>query len=161
MALDDTLRIESLSVRPLSADDAPRWRELWNGYLEFYGCTLPAEVTEHTWRRLIDPNDQPHGLVAVGADDQVLGFVIYHFHLSTWAPGGYCYLEDLFVDPTARGKGAGYALVEAVYRAAASQGAERVYWVTQADNATARSLYDRVAEVTSFVQYRWTPRSPT
>ena len=61
MALDDTLRIEAPSVRLLSADDAPRWRELWQSYLEFYGCTLPAEVTEHTWRRLIDPNDQPTG----------------------------------------------------------------------------------------------------
>jgi GNAT superfamily N-acetyltransferase len=76
------------------------------------------------------------------------------FHRSTWATGWYCYLEDLFVDPARRKAGAGRALIEAVYALADARGCPRTYWMTQASNATARSLYDQVASKAPFVQYR-------
>jgi len=41
-----------------------------------------------------------------------------------------------------------------VYRAADARGATRVYWHTQKTNTDARALYDKVAELTEFVQYR-------
>lgn len=143
----------SIHVRELAAGDRARWDALWAGYLAFYKETLPAEMTEFLWKRLMDPADQPHGLVAVDGD-RVVGIVHYHFHLSTWTVTGNCYLEDLFVDPAVRGKGAGRALVEAVYRAADERGVSRVYWHTQEFNTQARMLYDKVATLTPFVQYR-------
>ena len=143
----------TLQVRKLEAGDRAQWNELWAGYLEFYEEDLPAEITELLWRRLLDPADQPYGLVAFEGST-VVGFVHYHFHLSTWSVGGYCYLEDLFVAPSVRGKGAGRALIHAVYRAADERGATRVYWHTQKTNTDARVLYDKVAELSEFVQYR-------
>jgi GNAT superfamily N-acetyltransferase len=151
--LDTPMSSEPTRVRELRASDKPRWDILWAGYLEFYQHDLPAEITELTWRRLLDPADQPCGLVALDGD-QVIGFVHYHYHLSTWSAAGYCYLEDLFVDPAVRGKGAGRALIEAVYRAADQRGVTRVYWHTQETNERARVLYDQVAELSPFVQYR-------
>jgi GNAT superfamily N-acetyltransferase len=142
-----------VQVRALEPSDRAQWDVLWAGYLEFYEHDLPREITDLLWRRLMDPADQPHGLVAVDGD-QVAGFVHYHFHLSTWSVAGYCYLEDLFVARAARGKGAGRALIEAVYRAADERGATRVYWHTQDKNTHARALYDKVAELSPFVQYR-------
>jgi GNAT superfamily N-acetyltransferase len=140
-------------VRELRASDRASWDGLWAGYLEYYEHVLPAAITELTWRRLIDPADQPYGLLAV-AGDEIVGLVHYHFHLSTWSAAGYCYLEDLFVSPAARGKGAGRALIEAVYRAADERGASRVYWNTLKTNTQARVLYDKVAELSPFVQYQ-------
>lgn len=142
-----------VEVRELRASDRASWNGLWAGYLEFYEHVLPAAMTERTWQRLIDPADQPYGLVAV-AGNEIVGFVHYHFHLSTWSASAYCYLEDLFVSEAARGKGAGRALIEAVYRASDERGATRVYWHTQESNTQARELYDKVAELTPFVQYR-------
>lgn len=144
----------SVTVRELRVVDRTRWEELWTGYLKFYKCELPAEWTEHLWRRLIDPNDQPYGFVALAADERIVGFVLYHFHLSTWSPAGYCYLEDLYVDPACRGTGAGRALIHAVYSAADERGATRVYWHTENTNARAQVLYNQVAVLTPFVQYR-------
>jgi len=69
------------------------------------------------------------------------------FHRSTWAPHRYCYLEDLFVVDAARGKGLGRALIEAVYEKARVANASRVYWLTQSNNAQARALYDKVADI--------------
>jgi GNAT superfamily N-acetyltransferase len=140
------------TVRELRAADRPRWDVLWSGYLDFYEHRLPSEITDLTWRRLIDPNFALHGLVALDSES-VIGFVHYHFHISTWSTTGYCYLEDLYVDPAIRGKGAGRALIKAVYRKADERGADRVYWMTQSDNEQARKLYDNVARLTPFVQY--------
>ena len=143
----------SIRVRELEAGDRARWDVLWAGYLAFYKETLPAEITEFLWTRLMDPADQPYGLVALDGE-RVVGIVHYHFHVSTWSVAGYCYLEDLFVDPAVRGKGVGRALIEAVYRAADARGVSRVYWHTQEFNTQARMLYDKLATLTPFVQYR-------
>jgi GNAT superfamily N-acetyltransferase len=141
-----------LLIREIRPGDKARWDVLWAGYLEFYECELPQEITELTWRRLVDPGFGLYGFVAADGD-RLIGLVHYHFHLSTWSASSYCYLEDLFVDPSVRGKGTGRALIEAVYRAADEHGAEKVYWMTQGHNAQARKLYDKLARLTPFVQY--------
>lgn len=141
-------------VRVLREDDRQRWLELWRGYLDFYRYDLPPDITELTWRRLLDPSHPFQGLAAGDGQERIAGIVHFHVHASTWSRNGYCYLEDLFVDPAGRGKGVGRALIEAVYRAADEQGAERVYWHTETTNARAQALYEQVAELTPFVQFR-------
>jgi len=53
-----------------------------------------------------------------------------------------------------RGQGIGRLLIEAVYAAATAAGAARVYWQTHERNATARRLYDTLAENSGFLVYR-------
>ena len=140
------------TVRALVSGDRAQWDELWSGYLRFYRQRLPAEVSAGTFARLVDERVQPHGLVAE-ADGRLLGFVHYLFHPSTWSPREICYLEDLFVDPQARGGGVGRTLIEAVYAAADRAQAASVYWMTQEFNADGRALYDTLAHRTSFIRY--------
>lgn len=146
-------KAEDLVVRPLNQQDREAWLTLWRGYLDFYGASVPDDVTALTWDRLNDPIESMFGLVAEH-EGAVIGFAICVLHRSTWARQHYCYLEDLYVGEDVRGLGAGRALIEAVYARADELGAERVYWVTQETNATARVLYDAVAKRTGFVQYR-------
>ncbi len=141
------------TVRSLQPADRERWNELWRGYLQFYKHDLPADLTELTWRRLLDPAHPFQGFAALD-DERIAGIVHFHVHASTWARLGYCYLEDLYVDPACRRQGLGRTLIEAVYRAADEQGAERVYWHTQNTNDRAQHLYRQVAELTPFVQFR-------
>jgi len=141
------------AVRPLGEADRPAWERLWQGYLTFYEKDLPAAITDLTWARILDPQFELNGIcVTDGA--RIIGICHYHFHVSTWSAGPYCYLEDLYVDDAVRGGGYGRALIEAVYAAADERAAARVYWVTQTGNATARRLYDRIATQTDFVQYK-------
>ena len=144
------------NVRSLRPADRERWNELWRGYLQFYKHDLPADLTDLTWRRLLDPAHPFQGFAAL-AGERIAGIVHFHVHASTWARTGYCYLEDLFVDPGCRGQGLGRTLIEAVYRAADEQGAERVYWHTENPNDRAQHLYRQVAELTPFVQFRRRP----
>lgn len=147
-----------LTVRPLAATDRPAWEPLWAGYLDFYGASLSFETTETTWSRLMDPAEPMHVLGAFASfddgRDDLIGIVHYIFHRSTWTVGPYCYLQDLFTADAARGRGAGRALIEAVYERARNAGASRVYWLTQEGNATARALYDKLADRPGFIQYR-------
>lgn len=148
----------TISVRPLKAEDKSRWLELWNGYLTFYETSLSNEQTELTWKRLMDSNYGVFGLMAE-KDGAMVGITHFMFRPSTWAPKDYCYLEDLFVDPTVRGSGAGRALISRVIELAKEHGAGRVYWTTKENNAQARILYDSFIKVSEFVQYRF-PLNP-
>jgi len=135
------------------ADERSAWEPLWQGYLTFYHSAVAAEVTNTTWQRLHDPAEPMHVLGAY-SDGSLIGIVHFLFHRSTWTIGNYCYLQDLFTAPEARGKGAGRALIEAVYERANAAGASRVYWLTHESNATARALYDTLADRPGFIQYR-------
>ena len=150
--LDRAVR-SPIDVRPLRPDERDAWEPLWAGYLEFYEAVVSPEVTDTTWRRLHDPAEPMHVLGAF-IDDRLVGIVHYLFHRTTWTIGDYCYLQDLFTAVDARGLGAGRALIEAVYERASAAGATRVYWLTHESNATARALYDSLADRPGFIQYR-------
>jgi GNAT superfamily N-acetyltransferase len=143
----------AITVRPLVRADRAQWEPLWQGYLAFYQTSLPHDVTDLTFARFLEHSEPMHALVAE-LDGEIIGIVHYIFHRSTWTSGPYCYLQDLFTAEQARGRGVGRKLIEAVYERAKAEGASRVYWLTQESNATARALYDKLADRPGFIQYR-------
>ncbi|MEM1365335.1 MAG: GNAT family N-acetyltransferase [Pseudomonadota bacterium] len=141
-------------VSALVPQDEARWRELWQSYLTWYRSgTLPADITDHLWRTVLAGNGPMYGLGARVAD-KLVGFTNFTFHASSWTKGEYCYLEDLYVDKTTRGSGAGRELIQAVRDKAKGRNASRLYWHTEVGNETARRLYDTLATEAGFVQYR-------
>ena len=142
-----------ITIRPVKPGDRAAWEPLWQGYLTFYKSTLASDITDATWRRFFDPLERLGAFVAE-RDGQLIGIAHYLLHRSTWAPLCYCYLEDLFVEPSVRGSGAGRALIGAVETAAREAGASRLYWMTHETNERAQKLYNKVAERPGFVQYR-------
>ena len=143
--------VTGLQITRLHPEDRPRWTALWRSYLAFYGVELPDEVYDETWARLLH-DTQLHGFAA-RADGRVVGLTHFLFHSTAWATTPVCYLQDLFVDEDARGRGAGRALIEAVADRARAQACARMYWLTKADNAPARLLYDRLARHNGFIRY--------
>ena len=142
-----------MKIREIQPEDKAVWQHLWRGYIEFYKANIPAPQDDLTWRRLLDPDYELHGLIAE-KDGMALGITHYSFQTSTWAPKNYCYLEDLFVDPQSRGQGLGRALIDAVKEIAISAGSSRLYWNTDSTNETARKLYDSYTNESGKVQYR-------
>jgi GNAT superfamily N-acetyltransferase len=148
-----------LIIRGVVLSDYDQWLPLWDGYNAFYereGPTaLAPEITAMTWARFFDAYEPMHALVAE-ADDRLIGLVHFLYHRSTTAIAPLCYLQDLFTSAEARGRGVGRALIEAVYDRAREAGSPRVYWQTHQTNATARRLYDQVADLSGFLVYRKT-----
>lgn len=135
----------------LTADDRPAWENLFAGYNTFYGRTLAPELVDRAWREF-ESGERMHALGA-RLDGELVGIVHFFTHPSTTS-ADVCYLQDLFTDDKARGRGAGRALIEAVVDWARAQGCVRVYWHTQTSNTTARRLYDQVALDKGFMQYQ-------
>ncbi|HEX3353513.1 MAG TPA: GNAT family N-acetyltransferase [Terriglobales bacterium] len=148
---------QSMTVRFVVPEDYSQWLPLWEGYNRFYGrfseTALPDEITQTTWARFFDPKEPVHAMVAE-QEGQLIGLVHFLFHRSTISIAPTCYLQDLFTRESARGKGVGRGLINAVYQQAKRAGSSRVYWLTHETNSTAMKLYDQVAERSGFIVYR-------
>ena len=140
-------------IETFESGDREDWLKLWQAYLVFYKASLPDEIGEQAWERMIAPDGDISGFKAVDDDGRMIGMVTFLYHGSTWSAEPRCYLHDLFTLPQSRGKGTGRALIEAVYEAAREHGADQVYWLTQEFNYTGRILYDKVADRTPFIKY--------
>ena len=139
-----------IAIGKLEPSDRAAWETLFRAYIDFYQRTEPQEMYDRAW----DEFQADTRLHALGArlDGKLVGITHFFIHPSTSGPD-VCYLQDLFTAPDARGQGAARALIEAVADWARERGCGRVYWLTQESNATARRLYDQVAENRGFIHY--------
>ncbi|WP_111739399.1 GNAT family N-acetyltransferase [Leminorella richardii] len=143
---------ENVTIRAITEADRQEWLSLWQQYQHFYRAKITPEVTANTFSALCEGKDIC-GLVAVDGSNRLLGFMHIVYHASTWSDRDYCYIEDLFVDKSARGENVAEKLFDEAYRQAEARDCSRVYWMTQEFNSSARSLYDVIGKRTSFVIY--------
>lgn len=150
------------SVRPLGASDEVRWRELFRGYRAFYDLPESEEVVSRVWDWLSDPRHECRALIAEsggGAESDGEIVAIGHYRRfsrpSTGSVG--IWLDDLFTDPAARGRGAARAIIARLTDIAGSEGRSVVRWITRDDNVRAQAVYDRVATRTDWVTYDAAP----
>lgn len=146
-----------ITVRHLLPDDAAAWRPLYRGYASFYKREMTEAILDQTWEWLNDPAHPLEGLVANGEDGALLGFG--HFRAQPKPLLGIYagFLDDLFVDPSQRSRGVARQLIAKLCDIARTRGWSSVRWITAADNASARRLYDDVAVATKWVTYEITP----
>jgi GNAT superfamily N-acetyltransferase len=141
-------------VTGIKSSDSERWIELWRAYLDFYETVLPLEVYEYTWKRIMTEGAVLQGLGARFTEDgPLMGIAHYLTYESGWSTRKSCYLQDLFVDPSCRGKGVARQLIEAVADTARKLDCTKVYWLTAQENTTARTLYDKIAKFDGFIRY--------
>ncbi len=148
-----------IEVRDPVTADWPIWHRMWSANCAHYGVAIPDTETRELWRRIMAPEHPVRALVCTASAGQglLVGFAHYVLHPHTFSSRMVCYLEDLWVDPAARGKGIGHRLIETLIARGHDQGWRRVYWHTEADNAAARALYDRIAVLTRYVRYDVVP----
>jgi GNAT superfamily N-acetyltransferase len=92
--------------------------------------------------------EEPAFHVLVAEDDEAeasaIGFAFYFFSYSTWVGRKCLYLEDLFVQPAHRGRGAGIALMKALAAEAVAQECRRFVWQVLDWNEPAIAFYERL-----------------
>lgn len=84
----------------------------------------------------------PFSCLLAEIDGEAVGFALYFFNYSTWRGRPGLYLEDLFVLPEARGRGAGKRLLRELARVAVERGCARMEWAVLDWNATAIGFYE-------------------
>ena len=160
--MNEEVDVSAWKVRPVRRDEFDPWARLFQGYADFYRCPSSDEHHRKIWR-WIHEEHRVDALVAVPIDGggTELGEPQGLAHLREWVRplrGAVCgYLDDLFVDPSARGSGVVDALFADIERIAVERSWAVVRWTTADDNYRARSVYDEVATRTAWITYDMTP----
>lgn len=150
-----------ITIRPLRTGDRTVWQKLWTDYLTFYETTVPPQVYETAFRRLLDESYREYRGLLAEIEGNAVGLAHFVFHRNLWTVEDVCYLSDLFTDPSARGRGVARALIHAVQEAANAKDVPDVYWFTQEFNYRGRMLYDQIATRTPFIVYEMHRGEPT
>ena len=97
---------------------------------EFERAADQCHLTEeHLAAALFGPRPALFGHVAVDAAGEPAGFALWFVNFSTWEGTHGIHLEDLYVRPSARGTGAGKALLATLAAVCVERGYRRLEWV--------------------------------
>jgi GNAT superfamily N-acetyltransferase len=133
-----------MSVWRAEPHEAEAVARLLVGFRNHYGKDWPSDNAMLAMvERLIEDPGTEYLLAAVDDDAPPAGVCQLRFRLSVWTAAHDCWLEDLFVEEAARGKGLGAALVDAALARARERGCRRVELDTSEDNHPALALYHR------------------
>jgi ribosomal protein S18 acetylase RimI-like enzyme len=136
-------------VWPAKAEDIESVSALIAAFRDWWGKDEPTlkQIRATTARLLEDPNTQ-FLLAATDGDQPVAGVCQLRYRLSVWTGADDCWLEDLYVDESARGTGLGRALVEAAVERAAARGCRRMELDVNEQNTAALAFYEQVGFTT-------------
>ncbi|MEA5123703.1 GNAT family N-acetyltransferase [Xanthomonas floridensis] len=131
-------------IRTATPDDVPLLHELITALAVYEREPAAVTATQDDLRAsLFGDGATAHALICE-QDGQALGFAVYFFNYSTWLGRNGLYLEDLFVRPQARGKGAGLALLRHLAQLAVQRGCGRFEWSVLDWNQSAIDFYQAV-----------------
>src|SRR5262245_14927994 len=133
---------EGVEIRPAREDEIEEMLPLIRAYCEFYETEPQDEGLRGMVRTLI--TDPSQGAVFVARHDgKAVGFATLDWKWSSLKAARMGYLEDLFVDPEARGKGIADALIEVCADRCRELGMPAMAWLTAPDNLRAQQVYNR------------------
>ena len=132
----------SVSVRVASPADIPLILQFIRDLAEYERLLHEVEATEADIRRdLFGENPRAFCDIAE-VDGQPVGFALWFYSYSTFRGRAGIYLEDLFVEPGARGEGAGKALLRRLAQRCVEADLGRLEWAVLDWNAPSIAFYD-------------------
>jgi ribosomal protein S18 acetylase RimI-like enzyme len=152
---------DATEVRRAQAADLDAAARLFSGYLRFYNKDVPpAQARAFVAERLAKQDSV--FLLAELADGGTIGFTQLYPAFASLSLAPSWILNDLYVDPAARGHGAGEALMQAARALAIGNGAAELMLQTARDNVVAQRLYERLGwkRDDEFLVYTLDPSAP-
>jgi GNAT superfamily N-acetyltransferase len=133
-----------LRIRPGTRRDVPLILEMIRGLARYERLEHEFEATAARLRRHgFGPQPYFRTLICRRGRTPV-GFALYFFAYSTFLARPTLYIEDLFVIPEERGRGAGKALLAALARITVRRGCGRMDWAVLDWNTPAIRFYKRI-----------------
>jgi GNAT superfamily N-acetyltransferase len=144
---------EGVEIRPATEEDLRELLPLMRAYCDFYESSPTDEGVTTMARTLI--TDPSQGVVFIARQGgRAIGFATLDWKWSMLKGARIGYLEDLFIDPTARGGGTADALIQACANRCRELDMPAMEWLTAPDNRRAQKVYNRTgAESDTYVEY--------
>ena len=144
---------DGVEIRPARTEEIEEMLPLIRAYCQFYETEPNDDGLREMFQTLITTPSQ--GSVFIARDDgKAVGFATLDWKWSSLKAARIGYLEDLFVDPPARGKGIADALIEVCAERCRELGLPAMEWLTAPDNLRAQQVYNRTgAESDTYVEY--------
>ena len=150
--------MSAVAIRRATPADLDVAARLFTGYLRFYEkATAESEARVFIGERLAK---QDSVFYLAEADGVALGFTQLYPAFASLSLAPSWILNDLYVEPSARGRGVGEALMDAARELAISTGAAELMLQTARTNATAQRLYEKLGWVRDdeFLVYTLVPK---
>jgi ribosomal protein S18 acetylase RimI-like enzyme len=141
--------VSPVRVWRASSRDVKAVASLIAAFRSWWGKDEPTlEQIRETTSILIDDPNTEFLLAAPGDGAPAAGVCQLRYRLSVWTGADDCWLEDLYVDESARGTGLGRALVEAAVERAAARGCRRMELDVNEQNTAAIAFYESLGFTT-------------
>ena len=150
--------MNNLTIRPATAVDSDLILQFVRELAVYEKAEHEVLATpEHIQQTLFCLAPKVFGLICLDGATPV-GFAIYFFNYSTWQGRHGLYLEDLYVSPEQRGRGAGKALLRHLARIAVAQDCGRFEWSVLDWNTPSIKFYDSLGAKpqAEWIRYRMT-----
>lgn len=144
---------DGVEIGPARPEEAEQLLPLMRAYCDFYEASPPDEGLMEVLRTLIA--DPSQGAVFIARNrGRAVGVATLDWKWSSLKGARVGYLEDLFVDPDARGMGIADALIEICAGRCRELGMPAMLWLTAPDNHRAQKVYGRTgATAETFIEY--------
>ena len=138
---------ESLTIVPATEADVPVILEMIRELAEYEKLLHIVAATEDQLRRSLFGDRPAAEVLLAHSNGEPVGFALFFPNYSTFLAQPGIYLEDLYVKPHARGKGAGFALFIELARIAVARGSGRVEWSVLDWNEPSIGFYKKLGAV--------------
>ena len=139
-------------IRNIQIKDKNEWRELYQGYANFYKVEISKITLDTVWNWLLDQNHELSGLV-YEINNKLVAIAHYRRMPSPLRGKDIGFLDDLYVHPDFRGRKIGEEIINKLNHISQEKGWGLIRWITRNDNHNAKSLYDRVANKSTWDVY--------
>jgi GNAT superfamily N-acetyltransferase len=136
--------LNQLSIRQAVAADAALILHFIRELAIYEKAEHEVLATEDTITASIFSDDSHVNALICEQNGQPVGMAIYFYNYSTWLAKSGLYLEDLYVSPEHRGKGAGKLLLKKMAQIALKNNCGRFEWSCLDWNKPSRDFYHSI-----------------
>lgn len=134
----------SLTIRRATIDDVNSILYFINQLAEYEKAPEQVKATpQKLIASLFSEGATAHALLCE-QHGEAIGFAVYFFNYSTWLGQNGLYLEDLYIEPSKRGQGAGKAIMQHLAKEAITKNCGRFEWVVLDWNQSAIDFYNSI-----------------
>src|SRR5580698_10582721 len=136
-----------ITIAAATEADVPIILEMIRGLAEYEKLSHVCCATEKQLRDTLFGERPAAEVLLAHSNAEPIGFALFFPNYSTFLAQPGIYLEDLYVKPHARGKGAGLALFAELARIAVARGCGRVEWSVLDWNEPSIRFYKKLGAV--------------